>query len=158
MLPACQTSQPTRSRKETGQCFREGRDKIQGVQNPKQGNHFAMFEGLIQQIEAHASYGPAMKQAASQQACLILNYHTHGPGTGYCVSICSQQSGLLPVLGQSLPVEELVHVKGIGKTEDQCLSLMAPLSNALVAHYGLEHSPTIHLNGKPFSGSANGSE
>jgi hypothetical protein len=108
-----------------------------------------MFEKLIQQIEAHDRYGPAMKEAAEKQDSLVLNYHTHGLDSGYCVSIATRQRGVLPVLGQALPMEELVHVNGIGQTEDQRLPLMEPLCEELVAHYGLTSVPEIWLDGKP---------
>ena len=111
----------------------------------------SMFEELIQKIGAHDNYGPAMESAASRKASLVLNYHTHGPGSGYCVSICSKEKSFLPVLGQAAPLEELVHAKGIGQTEDQCLPLMAPLAQELSVHYGLESPPEIYLNGEPVS-------
>ena len=108
-----------------------------------------MFEELIQKIEAHASYGPAMKEAVARQAPLVLNYHTHGPGTGYCVSICTRDSSVLPVMGQAVPLDELVHVKGIGQSEDQCEPLMSALGQELEAHYVLGGLPVIYLDGVP---------
>jgi hypothetical protein len=115
-----------------------------------------MYEQLIELIEQHQNYGPAVRDAASRKARLVLNYHTHGPGTGFCVSICMQQTAVLPVFGQALPMEELAHIRGIGKTEEQCLPLMQPLAEQLSNYYGLEVAPEIYLNGNPVEESDRG--
>ena len=108
-----------------------------------------MYERLIQQIEEHATYAPAMRDAVARGAQLILNYHNHAPGQPYCISICVKADSVLPVLGQDVPVDELVHVKGFGQNESQCRELVVPLAEELVAHYGLKERPEIVLNGDP---------
>jgi hypothetical protein len=108
-----------------------------------------MFERLMQLIEGHANYGPALREAAGRKARLVLNYHTHGPEQDYCVSICEQARNVLPVLGQLLPLSELAHIKGVGKTEDQCEVLMTELGDELQRHYELDQRPAIYLNGSP---------
>lgn len=108
-----------------------------------------MFERMIQLIESHATYGPAMKEAALAKEALILDYHTHGQGTGYCVSIAKKKRNPLRILGQAEPKVELVHIKGVGEDESQCRELMEALGRELVAHYQLETLPVIYLNGKP---------
>jgi hypothetical protein len=109
-----------------------------------------MFERMIELIEAHATYGPAMKDAAAAGAQIILDYHTHGPGTGYCVSIAKKKG--LPMLGQPQPLQELVHIRGVGQDPTQCQALMSALGQELVAHYQLKQTPLIYLNRKPFAG------
>ncbi len=108
-----------------------------------------MFERMIQLIEGHASYGPAMKEAALGKLQLILDYHTHGRGTGYCVSIAKKKSSPLRILGQAEPLLELVHIKGVGEDESQCDDLMGTLGRELVQHYQLELPPLVYLNGQP---------
>ena len=108
-----------------------------------------MFEKLIELIEGHASYGPAMRQAALGQEQIILDYHTHGRGTGYCVSIAKRKRTPLRILGQAEPLVELVHIKGVGETEAQCDLLMGALGGELVQHYQLQGPPLIYLNGTP---------
>ena len=83
-----------------------------------------MFETMIQLIEGHANYGPAMQDAARGQEQIILDYHTHGRGTGYCVSIAKKKRTSLKILGQAEPLVELVHIKGVGEEEAQCDELM----------------------------------
>jgi hypothetical protein len=108
-----------------------------------------MFEQMIGLIEKHASYGPAMKEAALGKEPLILDYHTHGRGTGYCVSIAKRKQTLLRILGQAEPLVELVHIKGVGEEEAQCDALMGALGRELALHYHLAVQPQIYLNGQP---------
>jgi hypothetical protein len=108
-----------------------------------------MFERMIELIETHASYGPAMKEAARGTEPLILDYHTHGRGTGYCVSIAKKKHNPLRILGQAEPLLELVHIKGVGEDEAQCDELMGALGGELVLHYQLQQPPLVYLNGKP---------
>jgi hypothetical protein len=108
-----------------------------------------VFDELISRIETHDKYGPAMREAAAAGAAIILNYHTHGGPTGYCVSLCRRKSGGLPVLGQPEPLEELAHIRGVGRTEQECRPLMTLFGDRLRAHYGLSAPPLIYLNGKP---------
>ena len=110
-----------------------------------------MFENMIQLIEKHASYGPAMKEAAEGggREPLILDYHTHGRGSGYCVSIAKKKHNPLRILGQAEPLQELVHIRGVGEDEAQCEDLMGAFGRELVQHYHLQAPPLIYLNGKP---------
>ena len=108
-----------------------------------------MFEKMIQLIEAHASYGPAMMEAARGNERIILDYHTHGRGTGYCVSIAKRKPTSLRILGQAEPLIELVHIKGVGEDEAQGDELMGALGSELVEHYRLQSTPLVYLNGKP---------
>ena len=108
-----------------------------------------MLEKIIQLIEGHASYGPAMKEGALGKEPLILDYHTHGRGTGYCVAIAKKKRNPLRILGQAEPLVELVHIKGVGQDEAQCDLMMADFGRELAQHYHLQVPPLIYLNGKP---------
>lgn len=108
-----------------------------------------MFETLIRKIEAHPTYGPAVRQAASEQWPLVLDYHSHGDPSAWCVAICTKQDNLIPLLGGPERLQELAHVRGLGRSEDQCLPLMAPLGRELREHYELEQNPAIYKNGAP---------
>lgn len=103
----------------------------------------AWMDDLIQRIEAHASYGPAMRKAAEDRLTLVLNYHTHGPGHGYCLSILSRPHPGLQVLGQPSVLKELVHVRGFGRTAEEGEPLLQLLSARLQSHYRLEKAPEI---------------
>ena len=111
-----------------------------------------MFEQMIELIEGHASYGPAMKDAVRAKEPLVLDYHTHGRGTGYCVSIAKKKHTPLRILGQAEPLVELVHIKGVGEVEGQCDELMGALGRELTLHYQLQAPPLVYLNGKPRQG------
>lgn len=108
-----------------------------------------MFEEMIRLIEGHATYGPAMRKAAEEKVRLVLNYHTHGKPSGYCVSITRQESFASGILRTAESGGELVHVKGVGREAGQCLPLMTALGRELREHYGFDEDPVIHLNGRP---------
>ena len=109
-----------------------------------------MFESLIQKIEEHPTYRPAMAGAVTARLPLVLNYHTHSAEDDYCVSICSKMDNPIKLLDSGEGnLEELVHIRAFGKTEAECLPLTTSLGRALHEHYGLEDLPEIYLNGKP---------
>ena len=109
-----------------------------------------MFEKMIQLIEQHASYGPAMREVAEGQVQLVLNYHTHGEPTGYCVSIARKKDSILTTASDAGSQAELVHIKGVGKEESQCFPLMSALGREIQEQYQLKHPPLVYLNGKPY--------
>lgn len=108
-----------------------------------------MFEGLVQKIAAHPRYGPAVAGAAAQGARLVLNYHSHGSPMDYCVSVCVRALNPLKLFGQEDPLQELAHVRGFGRTQEECLPLCTELGAALQSHYRLAQAPEILLNGGP---------
>ena len=112
-----------------------------------------MYQELIRKIEAHPNYAPALRRAVAEQASLVLNYHTHGSGQPYCVAICEKPRTLLPVLGQAEPLTELVHVKGLGQTAEQCLPLMEPLREELIEHFQIQAPVQIYRDGRPLPAS-----
>lgn len=108
-----------------------------------------MFESLIQKIEEHPRYGPAMGRALTGKLPLVLDYHTHTAADDYCVSICSKTGPPIELLGMGGDLGELVHIRAFGKTEAECLPLTTSLARALHEHYGLDDLPEIYLNGRP---------
>ncbi len=109
-----------------------------------------MFESLIQKVEDHPKYGPAMAKAAAGKVPLVLDYHTHTTASDYCVSICSKAPSPVQILNLGPgELEELVHVGGFGKTEAECVPLATALGKALFAHYDLAELPEVYLNGQP---------
>jgi hypothetical protein len=111
-----------------------------------------MFEKLIEQIEAHPRYAPAMRNAVDRRLPLALNYHTHqGIGT-WCVSICTRVG--TPVMfmeDQTAMLEELVHIRDFGRERGDCVRLTATLADELARHYGMEEKPELWLEGNPLS-------
>jgi hypothetical protein len=107
------------------------------------------FDRMIEKIEAHPSYSVNVRGAASAGERFILNYHTHGPEHGYCVSICTRVESMA-ALGLDVPLHELCHIRGIAKDEADCEPLMTVLGMRLAEHYALKEEPRIFLDGKPF--------
>lgn len=107
-----------------------------------------MFESLLQKISEHPTYAKAMDAAVAEGVPLVLNYHTHGPDTGYCISICAWREPVIKLLGEG-ELEELVHIRGFAKEEADCVPLSTAFGQALSHRYSLKQEPGIYLNGKP---------
>ena|SRR5690349_19303624 len=110
----------------------------------------SFFDHAIDKIRAHASYGPKLERAAKDQRELILNFHTHGPGQGYCASICTLDGGV-PLIGLPGELVELAHLRGVARTLEECDPFMDAFAERLIERYGLEHRPITWLDGKPRS-------
>jgi hypothetical protein len=109
----------------------------------------AQFEGLIQKILLHPSYGPAMAQAVAGDNPLVLNYHNHLEGGHYCLSICARTQSPVKLLEtEQGTLEELVHIEGFGKNESDGIPLTRAFSEALRKHYGIERPLDYLLNGE----------
>ena len=108
----------------------------------------SFFDGIIEKIVQHPSYSKGVSGAVEEKRPLILNYHTHGPAHGYCVSVCVKPKGF-PVLGQKPLLEELAHIKGIASQAEECEFLMRAFGSRLKAYYELKELPEVYLNGAP---------
>lgn len=109
------------------------------------------FDLVCDKIDAHTSYGAKIEAAVGAGRQLVLNYHTHGPEQGYCVSVCVRSEALAQ-LGLAAPLEELAHIRGIGKTREECAPRMEAFAARLVARHRLEREPVVFLDGVPFAG------
>ena len=106
------------------------------------------FDLVCDKIDAHSTYSVKLREAASSGQQLLLNYHTHGPGQAYCVSVCVASKTSAEVGPPDLQ-EELAHIRGIGATAEDCEPRMAAFAARLVARYGLERMPVVFLDGNP---------
>jgi len=109
-----------------------------------------MFSTLIEKIEEHATYGPALKNAAAEQRPMVLNFHRHQGNDRFCVSICTVELSPIKVLvSEKDALEELVHIEGMAESEEDYGPLCAAFSNALCEHYDLEQPFELYFNGEP---------
>ena len=108
----------------------------------------AFFDVAIDKIRGHASYAKKLEHAAQDQRELILNFHTHGPGQGYCASICVLE-GAVPLIGLRGELEELVHLRAVARTLEECDPFMDAFAEKLVERYDLKHRPITWIDGKP---------
>jgi hypothetical protein len=108
------------------------------------------FDSVCDKIAAHPSYSAKLDDAARAGEQLCLNYHTHGPGQDYCVSVCLRDESLSPS-GAAAPVRELAHIRGIGKSSAECGPRMEAFAARLAARYRLERPPIVYLDGAPFA-------
>ncbi len=110
----------------------------------------SFFEMAIDKIREHPSYGPKVAQAAEEQRELVLNYHTHGKGQGYCASICVVEGGV-PLIGLPGELVELAHLRGIARELEDCDPYMDAFAERLVERYRLTQRPIAWIDGKPRS-------
>jgi hypothetical protein len=113
---------------------------------------YAYFDLVLDRIAEHPAYGEAVRQAAEAGRRLVLNYHTHGPGQGYCASVCARNEevpDLGPLLQLGGELEELAHIRGIGQEESECRPMMEVFGALLCDRYRLEQRPAIWLDGRP---------
>jgi hypothetical protein len=115
---------------------------------PPEAQVRAFFERLIDKVVAHPRYGAAVRSAVDEGRELVLNYHTHGEGHGWCVSICTRGAGVA-LLDLGEPLEELAHIRGIAKEEALCDPLMGVFAERLIERFSLASRPRIYLNGAP---------
>ena len=107
------------------------------------------FDVVCDKIAEHPKYGPNLDAAVRAGRQLVLNYHTHGPDQGYCVSVCVRSEALAQ-LGLAAPLEELAHIRGIGKSREECAPRMEAFAARLVARHSLAQAPLVFLDGVPF--------
>jgi hypothetical protein len=108
------------------------------------------FDHAIDKIEQHAAYSQNLARAIEAGQPLILNYHTHGPGQGYCASICVNE-GEVALLGLRGELRELAHLRGIGQREDECEPLMTVFAARLAERFELAQLPETWLDGQPLA-------
>lgn len=106
------------------------------------------FERILDKLEEHATYGPAMKTSRARGDRWILNYHSHGAGQPFCVSICFREEKLA-VFGLPAPLEELAHIRSFGPDEEMCVPMSTAFGKRLVARYPGAAEPLIFLQGEP---------
>lgn len=109
------------------------------------------FDIVCDKIAEHPSYSKNLDQAAAAGEELVLNYHTHGADQAYCVSVCTQNTTLAS-LGLAPPLHELAHIRGIGKSREECAARMSAFAARLVQRYRLARPPVVFLDGAPFHG------
>jgi hypothetical protein len=106
------------------------------------------FDLVCDKIAAHPTYSARVEGAARAGEPLLLNYHTHGPGQDYCVSVCIRNESLAK-LGLPVAPEELAHIRGIGRTAEECRPRMEAFAARLSERYRLKKAPAIFLDGAP---------
>ncbi|MEX1025258.1 MAG: hypothetical protein WD226_09290 [Planctomycetota bacterium] len=108
------------------------------------------LDQLLQLIDEHPAYGPAMRKAVDAGVPLVLNYHDHGGQGTYCVSIAAKETAAFDLLMKGVEnLRELAHVEGFGPNVEECRPRCEALAVTLLAHYELERLPEIYLNGEP---------
>ena len=102
---------------------------------------------ILDQVKKHPQYNKSIEDAVSGDLAISLNYHTHPDEDSYCVSILSEKIDLLTLTENQKSFVELAHIRGIGKSEEDCIPLMSYLGKKLKEVYLLKKLPDVYLNG-----------
>jgi hypothetical protein len=109
-------------------------------------NAAEFFELVLERIEQHPRYKVLLDNAVAAQERLVLNYHTHGTGQPYCVSV-GVYDGAIAMLGLTGEYREIAHIRGVGRDESECQPLMSVFAALLQQRFELRAVPRIELNG-----------
>ncbi len=109
------------------------------------------FERILDKLGEHPTYSKAVRESHARGDRWILNYHSHGAGQPFCVSICFREEKLA-VFGLVAPLEELAHIRGFGQSAEQCVPMSKAFGECLVARYPGAQEPLVFFQGEPLAG------
>ena len=110
-------------------------------------DQISVINAILDQVKIHPQYNKSIEDAVSSDLEISLNYHTHPDEDPYCVSILSEKIDLLTLTENKKSFVELAHIRGIGKSEEDCIPLMSYLGKKLKEVYLLKKLPDVYLNG-----------
>jgi hypothetical protein len=123
------------------------------VSSPPDPRLIRFFDLVLQKIAEHPSYAGNLDAAVRAGEPLVLDYHTHGPEHGYCVSLCAAEAPVWPIGADEAPptnLRELAHIRGIAREASECGPMMRAFSSLLEARFPLSSPPEVYLDGQPF--------
>ena len=106
------------------------------------------FERILDKLQEHPTYSRAVHESHARGERWILNYHSHGEGQPFCVSICTRAEKLA-IFGLPAPLEELAHIRAFGQSAEQCELLSKAFGKCLLARYPGAQEPLIFFQGEP---------
>jgi hypothetical protein len=106
------------------------------------------MERILDKLGEHPTYGPAMKTSHARGDRWVLNYHSHGAGQPFCISICFREEKLA-VFGLPAPLEELAHIRAFGPDAEMCVPMSTAFGERLVARYPGAKEPLVFFQGEP---------
>ncbi|MBT5078410.1 MAG: hypothetical protein HN820_08545 [Candidatus Marinimicrobia bacterium] len=110
-------------------------------------DQLTVINSILDQIKRHTQYNNSITEAVSSNLDISLNYHTHPNEDSYCVSILSEKIDLLTLTENKQSFIELAHIRGIGKSEEDCIPLMTYFGKKLKEIYIFNKLPDVYLNG-----------
>ena len=110
-------------------------------------DQISVINSILDKVKKHPQYNKSIEDAVSADLAISLNYHTHPDEESYCVSILSEKIDLLTLTENKESFVELVHIRGIGKSEEDCIPLMSYLGKKIKEVYLLKKLPDVYLNG-----------
>jgi len=110
------------------------------------------MERILDKLAEHPTYGPAVKTSHARGDQWILNYHSHGAGQPFCVSLC-WRAEKLAIFGLPAPLEELAHIRSFGQTAEQCVPMSKAFGECLLERYPGAKEPLIFFQGEPLPAS-----
>ncbi|MFT5291380.1 MAG: putative YphP/YqiW family bacilliredoxin [Planctomycetota bacterium] len=109
-----------------------------------------MYKTLIQKIEEHETYGPALRSASEKKTPMVLHIHAHQPDAPWCVAVLAERPMLLDLVGGGgSSGEELVHIAGFAPNQSEGKTRAGEFAAALKDHYSLDDLPRIDVEDPP---------
>jgi hypothetical protein len=109
------------------------------------------IERILDKLQEHPTYGRAVETSHARGDQWVLNYHSHGAGQPFCISLC-WRAEKLAIFGLPAPLEELAHIRAFGQTAEQCLPMSLAFGEALLERYPGAKQPLIFFQGEPLPG------
>jgi hypothetical protein len=106
------------------------------------------IERILDKLAEHPTYSKAVRESHARGERWVLNYHSHGEGQPFCISICTREEKLA-IFGLPAPLEELAHIRAVGQHADDCVPLSKVFGKLLVARYPGAKEPLIFFQGEP---------
>ena len=110
-------------------------------------DQISVINSIIDKLKIHPQYNRSIEDAVSSDLDISLNYHTHPDEDSYCVSILSEKIDLVVLSENKQSFVEMAHIRGIGKSEEDCIPLMTYLGKKLKEVYIFKKLPDVYLNG-----------
>ena len=100
---------------------------------------FPYADHVLDRLEADREHGRAVRDAVAEGARLMLSFHPHSDGSGWCAEVQA-----VPETGAP---RGLVHLRGLVKTRPECAPMARVLAGLITARYRLVDAPRILLDG-----------
>ena len=110
-------------------------------------DQITVINSILDKIKIHPQYNNSIKEAVSSDLDISLNYHTHPDEDSYCVSILSEKIDLFTLTENKQSFVELAHIRGIGKSKEDCIPLMSYFGKKLKEIYIINKLPDVYLSG-----------
>jgi hypothetical protein len=102
---------------------------------------FPYADHVLDRIEQEPEFAKAIRAALETGETLVLDFHPHAEGGGWCAAIRVERDR-----------RELVHLRGIVRGREECGPMGVVLAGLLTARHRLPSPPAVFVEGVPVFG------